>query len=229
MRVKVLYLLPLFFSSCLNKAEEKTAEGPDPNFIYYDYRIQADEEKDAVTVMLQYRFGGEDGENLLLEEPSKASLDGIELKPDSARQTGAFYEVTQPLESFNGKHAIVFTDSREKEHRVEFSFEAFSLADELPERLAKKPFTIQLANFPKKGFIQLVMIDTSYTTVDVNEEILVEDGKLSITAEMLANLSSGPIVLEILKEEEKPLKNASREGGRLLISYGLRREFELVD
>ncbi|RYZ28251.1 MAG: hypothetical protein EOO10_10175 [Chitinophagaceae bacterium] len=231
MRVIFLFLsLLIFLASCLNNEKEKIANSPDPDFIYYDYRVQADEEKQAVTVMLQYRFGGEDGENLLLEKPSKASLDGIELTPDSAKQTGVFYELMKPLQSFSGKHSIVFTDSRRKEHRVDFSFEAFSLANELPEQIAKKPFIIQLANFPnRQSRVHLVMIDTSYTTMDVNEEVLVEDGKIPINAEMLANLSSGPITLEILKEEDKPLKNASREGGRLLISYGIRREFELVE
>ena len=35
--------------------------------------------------------------------------------------------------------------------------------------------------------------------------------------------------LSRLKEENKKLKNAPSQGGRLLISYGLQREFVLTD
>ena len=113
MRVIFLFLsLLLFFTSCLNNEKEKKAEGIDPALIYYDYKVQADQEKESVTVMLQYRFGNADGGTMLLEEPSKVSLDGMELKPDSAKLTGVFYELMKPLEELKGRHTIDFTDSR---------------------------------------------------------------------------------------------------------------------
>ena len=73
------------------------------------------------------------------------------------------------------------------------------------------------------------MVDTSFATEDVNEEIRVRKGKIDIGAEELVNLAKGPITLEIYKEEEKPLKNVSTEGGRLSIRYSLRRQFTFID
>lgn len=231
MRVLFLFLLPLIvLTSCLNDAREKKSEGPDPNGIYYDYRVSAEEGNDQVTVMLQYRYGGENAPSFVLEDPSKVTIDGITLKPDSASLKGIFYELIKPIDSFRGKHKIVFTDSREKEHSVEFSFEPFSLANEIPDEVSKKPFTIQLANFPKvQTKVHLVLMDTSFTTEDVNEEILIENGEIFFDEDKLAKLSKGPVMLEIYKEEVKPLRNASREGGRILITYGIRREFEFVN
>src|SRR6476620_870230 len=182
MRVRFLFVFPLIvLSSCLNNDKEKKNEGPDPNGIYYDYRISAEEGKDNVTVMLQYRYGGEDAPSFALEEPSNVSLDGITPKPDSAKLAGVFYELMKPIESFRGKHTIVFTDSREKEHKVRFSFETFSLVNEIPDQINKKPYTIQLANFPTvQTKIQLVMVDTSFATDDVNEELTIEKGEIFI-------------------------------------------------
>ncbi len=52
---------------------------------------------------------------------------------------------------------------------------------------------------------------------------------LSIPAEKLTEVTNGPVVLQLHKEENKKLKQSPREGGRLLISYGLQREFVLTD
>jgi hypothetical protein len=42
-------------------------------------------------------------------------------------------------------------------------------------------------------------------------------------------LKNGPINLQFYKELEKQVKNGTREGGKLSITYGLKREFELMD
>ena len=52
---------------------------------------------------------------------------------------------------------------------------------------------------------------------------------VNIPAEKLAEVINGPVVLQLHKEENKKLKNSPRQGGRLLISYGLQREFVLTD
>lgn len=231
MRVLPIPVLLLFcLTSCLNKAENGNDKDVNPEQIYYDYKVSAEEGREEVTVMLQYRLDGEDGIAQALEEPSKVSLDGTELMPDSAKLTGAFYEAIKPMEDFKGKHTIVFTDSRNKNHEEEFNFEPFTLASELPEQIRKSPFTIQLADIPYSlTRVHLVMIDTSYATADVNEEIVIEKGEIHIDEEKLANLSTGPVTLEIYREEKRPLKNASKAGGRILITYSLRRQFELVN
>lgn len=225
-----LCFLIFILLSCTNNTEIGSGKDVDPESIYYDYRVWAEEGKDDVTVMLQYRFGGEDGTTLVMEEPGKVVLDGVELTADSARLTGAFYEMVKPVKEFLGPHTIVFTDRNKKEHREEFQFQPFTLAAEFPEKLKKEPFTVKLKDFPSAPTtIQLTMTDTSFASKDVNEEILIERGEIRIDSNKLKKLTTGPVSFEIFWDNERPVKNASKEGGRLLISYGLRRQFELVN
>jgi hypothetical protein len=70
------------------------------------------------------------------------------------------------------------------------------------------------------------MIDTAFGTRDVNEELVVKNGELAITAKMWRALSTGPITMEIYREEEIPLNIGVKEAGRLLMTYRLKREFE---
>jgi hypothetical protein len=156
-------------------------------------------------------------------------LDGVNLQPDSTKLSGAYYEAERPLAQFQGNHVISLTDSKNKEHKAEFAFQPFTLAEEIPAKVAKKPFSIRLANFPKDlDQVRLVMIDTSFASPDVNEEIGIENGEIRIENDKLANLALGPINLEIYFEEVRPLRKISREGGRLQVFYSLRRQFELV-
>lgn len=216
-------------TSCVNNKQEEPG-GVHPDIIYHDYKLTADEDRGEVTMLLQYRLNGPDGDPFLLDAPSKVSLDGMELKPDSAKLAGTFYEFSRPIEAFKGSHTIVFTDSRSKEHEAEFSFEPFQLAEEIPEALPKKPFVIELDNVSPGGTkVRLVMIDTAFQTADVNEELEIKNGRIQITPDYLVNLATGPITLEIYTEEEKPLKGISRQGGRVAITYGIRRQFEFVD
>jgi len=71
-----------------------------PEAVFFDYEVWAEEDKEDVTVNLQYRMGGKNGTTLVLDEPSKVILDGEQLKVDSAKVTGAYYEVQRPLASF---------------------------------------------------------------------------------------------------------------------------------
>ncbi|MDQ3278391.1 MAG: hypothetical protein M3Q06_08690, partial [Bacteroidota bacterium] len=71
--------------------------------------------------------------------------------------------------------------------------------------------------------------DTALHSADVNEEIVVENRKLTITGEHLANLTKGPVMLEIYREEETPLRNKLKTNGKLTLSYSLKRQFNLVE
>jgi hypothetical protein len=95
--------------------------------------------------------------------------------------------------------------------------------------VVKKPFTVQLTNFPTAATtIRLVMVDTSLDSPDVNEELRVENGEVKIDAAMLANLTKGPTVLQIYREEQRPFENGGTATGRLTTTYGIKREFVLV-
>jgi hypothetical protein len=225
-RVLLLFFL-IFLAGCVNHEGERSNEFTDN--LYFDYRITGEEDRDAVSCMLQFKWGGQEGGALALREPGSVALDGETLPRDSARLTGVYYEVEKPLESFAGKHEIVLTDHRKKQYREEFGFAPFGL-EELDEQIVRRPFVIKLKDFPAKATrVHLILVDTAFETNDVNEMLSIVNGELPVTEEMLRRLKSGPVSLEIYSEEERPLKQRSRMGGKIFIQYGLKREFQLTD
>jgi len=59
------------------------------------------------------------------------------------------------------------------------------------------------------------------------EKIL--DGRLVISREDLETIGTGPVQLELIREYERGVKNRTDAGGRLQITYSLKREFFLKD
>lgn len=221
-----LLLVFPFFLSCHdaeNKKNVRAAAG-----IYYEYQIWAEEGREDVTVRLQFKTGGEEGEAFTPEE-SVVLLDGKPVKSDSSRFNGPYYELVVPLTTFGGRHTIVFIDKDKKENKNEFRFTPFSLTDELPETIKRGPFSIQLKDLPSPATIRLVMADTSLRSRGVNEKLMVSNGVVNVTEEQLTNLANGPVTLEIYKEDEKPLTNGSEGRGKISITYAIRRQFELIN
>jgi hypothetical protein len=73
------------------------------------------------------------------------------------------------------------------------------------------------------------MADTSLRSEGVNEEMRIENGILTITEEAFSRLTNGPVILEIYREEERPLRGNPKTDGKLSMTYGIKREFELTD
>ncbi|HYK57174.1 MAG TPA: hypothetical protein VEV15_11955, partial [Flavisolibacter sp.] len=216
--------------ACTNTDTEREQKKMTPGGIFFDYRISGEEDKGDVTCLLQFRMGGPNGVTLLLEDPAKVELDGEIIKADSARLTGAFYETIKPVNEFNGKHSIVFTDLEKQPHTEEFEFTPFRLSTELPQKLQRKPFTIRLVDLPADAAtIHITLTDTSFTTNDVNEIAEVVNGEVAVTETMINKLKVGPIVLELSTENEKTVNKGANDKGRIWMRYGLRREFELVE
>lgn len=195
--------------------------------LFSDYRIWSEEGRENVICLFQFRRGGPDGPAVVLKPPSAVELDGEKLAPDSTRLTGTFYEKVIPVAQFRGKHAVIYTDIEGKEHELEFEFLPFDLLNELPERVKREHFTIQLAGFPEgKTPVHLMLVDTAFATDDINEVVDAVNGEIEIIPAMLDRLKAGPIVLEIFRESTTTETKAK---GRIWISYGLRREFELEE
>src|SRR5690606_19565742 len=103
----------------------------------------------------------------------------------------------------------------------------FRLADELMGEIPGTPFSIKLINLPEGNIrANLSMVDTSFATNDVNEKVMVRSGNLEITPHMLSRLNPGPVMMEILLEDEQ-LFNLGIHHGRITTSYSLNREFIL--
>ncbi len=229
MRTIFLFLLIALLTACNNNARNKERRKPAPDAVFYDYQVWGEEGDSSVTVTFQYRGYGGDGPAQKMTDSASVLLDGKLMTADSSSYNGTIYESIQSASSFIGTHNLNFTDNKGKAHKEKFQFEPFSLAAELPEQVKKEPFIIKLKNFPAEPtIVRLTITDTSYASRDVNDEVQVANGELTVNESQLANLVVGPVTLEIYREDERPLKQTGKEGGRVLMMYALRRQFELM-
>jgi hypothetical protein len=214
-------------SGCTNR--DKIENRVELDDVYFDYTITADEDAENVTCVFQYKEGDAEGKAMNIE-PGKVELDGQLLEADSAKLSGSFYEIQKPLDSFAGKHTVVFIPAKGKSLKNVFEFSPFTLAEELPERISRKPFTIELRNFPAtERSVRLLLLDTAFRSSGFNDLVPVVNGKIKIDQFILNTIKKGPINLELFMEQEVSLQQATNAGGRISITYGLRREFELID
>ena len=225
MRLKLFQILiSLILCSCNHK---KGRTGTDA--VYADYSITGEEGTDSVTCLLKFYKNRRVGSTLFLEPPAAVLFDGVAVPGDSAGLSGIYYEVQKPLDAFNGTHTIVFKNADGDTYKETFSFQPFSLRHELGEAVPRGDITIQLAGLQEAKPIRLLLTDTSFASPNINDIDTVKDGKLVITRNALRNVVNGPVILYLFKEEERPLKNPPVNGGKLSITYGLSREFELVE
>jgi len=225
-RLPIFLLISLFTISCTSN-EIGSSKDVNPEAIYFDYKIWGEEADSDITVMLQYRFGGINGTTLMLEEPSKAELDGQPIKADSSRMTGAFYEVLKPVKNFAGHHTIVFTDLNKKEYKEEFNFQPIAFRTIVPGVIKRGDLIFELDGLDPVDYVRVLLTDTSFESEGINRVDTVRNGRVILSLKDLKTVVNGPVTLELYKEEEKPLKNPTNEGGKISLTYGLKREFTL--
>jgi hypothetical protein len=225
---EIWLVLIVLLVSCTSD-EIGNSKDVNPEAVFFDYEIWAEEGKEDVTVNVQYRMGGKNGTTLVLDDPSKVLLDGKELIVDSAKVTGAYYEIQMPIASFSGKHSITFIDLNRREYTEEFEFTPFSLDPDVPATLNRGDLVFNFKGLDSIAYLNVILTDTSFNSADINDIDTVKNGRLIISADRLSALINGPINLQFHREVEKAVKNATKEGGKLYIHYGLKREFELKD
>jgi hypothetical protein len=225
----LFFIIPVIFLSSCKSHEIGSSKDVNPEAIYFDYKIWGDEANDNLVVKLQYRFGGKNGTTLTMEEPAKVELDDELLPADSSKMTGAFYEIQKPIKKFSGEHTITFTDNNEKQYREKFSFQPLQLKTALPKVIKRGTMLLEVDGLDGERLVRVTLTDTLFRSEGINRVDTIKNGRIIITGEELKNLVNGPIQLELIKEEEGPVKNGTREGGRISISYGLKREFILAD
>lgn len=225
----IIYLIFLFLLISCNNNEIGNSKDVNPQSVYFDYQVWGEEGRDNVTVLLQYRFGGPNGTTLILDDPAKVELDGKTIPVDSSKLTGAYYEVSEPSKDFIGKHSIVFTDLDKKQYKKDFEFQPIILTSQLPDTVKRSDLVFQLDGLAPKDYVRVLLTDTSFASSDINRVDTVRNGRIIITKDDLKKVVNGPVYLELSKEEEMPVKNSTREGGHLSISYGIKRDFTLRD
>ena len=228
-RIKASFaILSILLISC-NDRQENTVKFISNDAVYFDYQVWGDDEKGSITVMLQYREEDADGKPISLKPPSKAELDGKLLDTGSTKSSGAYFEYTTAIDSFAGKHSIIFTDKTGKQYEEKFEFKPFRLLSGWQDIRHRADIELEFDGLNKEDYIRIIALDTAFRSRGINETDTVKNGKLTITKAQLKALVNGPVRLEFYKEEQKPIKDATSAGGYLLITYGLKRDFELVD
>lgn len=197
---------------------------PKQDVIYFDYSVNA-EDQGLVTCKLQYRYRGPNGQGVVLDTPALVKLDGEVLTPDSAKFGGGYYEVTNAIEDFKGEHTISLVGLDAQLYEERFKFVPFTLKDSIPAQIPKTGFTLSLNDFPAGDLpLQVVITDASLEGNTVNEILTVRDGRVVLTRDILNRLAPGPINIELYWEDQRPLQQTSKRGGRFIFNYSLKRE-----
>lgn len=220
----VLFLL--LFSSCTNNGTGIRSD-VNPDAVFFDYKIRGEEKDSDVTVYIQYRVGGPNGTTLVLNDPAKVELDGEIIPVDSAKLTGAYYEIRKPSQLFTGKHTIIFTDLDQKEYKEEFEYKPLRLKTKIPAIVYRGNLAFDFEGLQPEDYIRVSATDTSFSSRDIIEIDTAIDGRIVILEDKLKNLVDGPITLLLSKETERSVRNGTREGGRIVVSDGSQKEFEL--
>ncbi len=225
----MLLCLPALLTACNNTDENAAGKPQSAQPVYMNYKIWGEEGMEWVTCLFQFHQGSEDGTPLRIEAPASVTLDGEVLPPDSARLTGVFYELQVPLQDFTGRHTIVYKNVNGREFREEFQFQPLVLINNLSTRVRRGNLVLELAGLLPGEQVRVSLMDTAFATADINQLFTPKDNRIVLSQEQLQKVASGPVTLFLYKEAEHSLKNATPAGGRLSLSYELRREFDLVD
>ena len=214
----ILLLVIALAGACRHKPSEE---------LYFDYRVSGEEGQDNVVVMLRYQPGGPDGPAVELKTPAKTELDGQLLQADSAGLSGTFYEAIKPADAFAGTHTILHTAADGKPYREDFTFRPLTLLTPFPDVVIRGDLVLELEGVNTGDPVRVLLMDTSLAGREISRLDTVRDGRLLISRQDLGTLSDGPILMELAREESRPIKNGTRSGGRFNSTYILKREFEL--
>lgn len=212
----------------------KPDDSPVPDFnvndIFFDYQINGRESDDKLTLLMQFREGCNEGTGISIGNWGTLTLDGSVVPGDSAKRTGYFYETHLPVDNFLGKHTILLSSGdKKKEYKVEFDFQQVELLTAIPDTLTRGDLVLDFSGLETKDYLRVLLVDTSVINDGINRVDTVQNGRLVITADDLKKLDNGLVQLLFFRELERPLKNGTPTGGRLLITYSLGREFYLMD
>lgn len=221
-----IFLITGLLAACTNTDNQKTAEAPP---LYAQYRIWGEEGRNDVTCLLRFKPNSSSAQTIILQKPAGVRLDKEILTADSTPMSGAYYEVQKPLADFAGKHTITLTDINGNQYAETFTFQPFTIVNTLPETISRKNLDLQLDGLKSGDQVRVFLLDTSFADNGINELQTVTNGRIQVTKEQLSRLAPGPITLQLIREEERPVTNPPRNGGHISLSYQLTRDLQLAD
>jgi len=223
----VAWIFVMVLLACTNASKPWTEQTGEP--FYFTCKIEADEEYGYVNIWVQLKNGDEGGEVMILQPPGQVMLDDERLLLDSARLSGAFYEIRKSIEDFSGRHTLVFTDNNGRQHSETFEWSPLLLDLDLSGTISRSALDLPLRGVDERDSLRVNLIDTSFRTPDINDAFLVQNGRIQVGAGDLRKVANGPVTLELHKEREQKIGDTSAIRGIIQSVYSLRREFDLVD
>lgn len=214
----------LLLGSCTHNDNTDTKED---TALYAQYRIWGEEGRDNVTCLLRFKPSASSAQTFVLQQPAKVQLDNEVLTADSSRLGGAYYEIQKPLAGFAGQHTITLTSINGKKYTEIFTFQPFTIANTLPGTISRNGLSLPLNRLKSGDMVRVFLLDTSFADNGMNELQTVTNGRLEISSQQLSRLAPGPVTLQLIREEERPLKNPPKNGGHISISYQITRDLEL--
>jgi hypothetical protein len=227
--LEIMCILSVFvFSACKQRDAERTSRNIHPNQVYFDYKISGSQESENVVVMLQFRFKGSQGPTLFLDTPSGVKIDGMPIPGDSTRMTGPYYEIIFQANGFEGTHSIEYTNIDGDKFSEDFEYQPMminGLADSSINQ--NEDLVLDIDGLDSVDYVRIVLTDTSRYNEGINRLDTIRDRRLMITREDLQELSPGPLQMVLTREYERPVKNGSKRGGKIAITYEIRKELYL--
>jgi len=207
------------FYSC-NSNEIGESKDVNQERIYFDYYISHNACDETVNITCQFRFAGIAETTLVLNDSSKVEFDGEKLNVDS-NIVGAFYSIDKPLNGFNGKHIISYTNSGGKRFNNEFNFVPFALSSvsEEADRTKDLKVTFQPPPLTKADYAQVYSHDTDS---DFVYSQMGPDNYIMIPAKEFMRQKGKTLSLEYRLYQEMKLQQGTTEGGKITIRQQLR-------
>jgi hypothetical protein len=229
----VLFLMTIMVVICFTGCKEedkKVVQGLPLRSIYLDYQVWGEEEKEYVTVLIRLFENSNFKRPVALPAPGFVELDGQVLTADSSEMAGHFYEIQFHIDDFDGMHKITIADTWGQQASEEFEFSSFALREEIPDLVTKRnDFTLPILGLKDGEFVRVIMIDTVFSTTDINRLDTLRNNEIVIERQALQNVANGPVSLLLFKEEEEQVYAPELYGGKKMVTFGLKRELELVD
>ena len=223
----VAVLLMVILHSCTNR-ETTNEPVAGQEAIYREYSIWSEEGNEWATGLFQFFANRKERRSMELREPAHVAFDKNILVPDSAEVTGVFYEIQIPFDEFPGRHTIAYTDANKKEYEDHFEFTPFRVVNDLSEQVSRSNLVLKLEGLEEDDLVRVVATDTSLMGNGINEMDTVRNNQLDLRQRFEEEIVNGPVMLQLFKEEERPLESKPG-GGKIAITYSIKREFELVD
>jgi len=224
-------LLPILagLAACKSEKERESTSEMEPDGIFHDYQVNANEDTDSVTVLLYFREYDEFGYGLRLDTPATILFDGQAVPAYKLEIPGSYYEVNRYAPDFAGRHSIQYTDKRGQLAEIPFNYQPMQVVSELPAVLTSDSLLIQLSGVDSGDIVHIVLTDTTYAGEGIERLDTVYGGKILISAGELASLAPGPVQLELIRETSRELGEEGHMRGQLRTTYHIRREMTLAE